>query len=1444
MVRHYVAVLFFVLVMSIGAACRVNAENFYSADNEINNFSIESNGGLFQQNRREAAEIDNWKKQINGYTLVITECKDYEEAATGQDYIKKLGGSIAVIGSKNAWLGWIDPKLTDQLVDRYGITAIYYKPVDIVTLKTTDRPTLQTVAFFNSVVNGSLERQLLNENTAQPVKKDHFDGLPHPKISYDDYLKNLENKNLDIKNLQNENRLLKVSADGVSGSGNSEKMIGTVTVAMFLVESNGAADQNLYTWSSADEDSMYQRTLRNLSWWSGTARTYGKSVSFNIIPHYHSESVCQQPYEPIIHSSREDSLWIGSIMKNAGFQNGTHHSRVESYNTWLRSTYHTDWAYTIFFAYNRSPAPHSFTNGYGGYAYMGGPYTQILFDWFPSGTPTLTHETGHIFWAPDEYYIAGYGGCGDGATGTKSGFINGNCEVSNMNSVDCMMRRNSYALCAYTPAHIGWTNEVQHYFLMTKPAGLYVLAQCYTYIPGVQQKSPQDFPWGPGLKVKISVVSPQVINGKRYEFQSWSDGGAQSHDIIVTGNSTDYIANFIQVGESPQTWSVFQKSKGIPPAKDVKSVATDLKGNIWVGSQIGLSKYDGESWTTYSTYNSAIPANSIKFVTTDMQGNVWILFYPYYDGNAWIDTGIAKFDGTSWEVYNKSNSGLPSNEVQTIAVDKSGNKWIGTLDAGMAKFNGSTWTVYNTSNSRLPNNNVVSIALDSLGNKWIGTANELVKYDDTNWTIYNVKNSGLPDNYVSAVSIDEQGNKWIGTIRGLAKFDDNNWTIYNSGQFSKLKNISSITIDAEGNKWIGTWFGLFKFAGSSIQEFSISNSGLPADWVNSITMDGSGNKLIATTGGFVKYDGIKWQSFPSSGNNLPHNYVKAVAIDDAGNKWIGTGGGGLVKFDGNRWTVFNDSNSPIPNNNISAISCDRDGNAWIGAGTGLAKFDGTNWTVYTSSNSGLPNNWVWSIAIDGAGNKWIGTFNGIVKFDGTNWTAFKDINPGLSINVITCIAIDGVGNVWAGILDGGLFKFDGTNWTSYNMTNSGLPNNSICSIAFDGLGVKWIGTDKGLVRFDGINWTIYNTSNSSLPYNSVRSITIDAAGTKWVGTGSGSYGGGLVKIDGTRWTVYNSSNSGLPYNSITRVAIDALGSKWIGTESGGLAVFNDGGLPFVCIPSRPQLLLPVNGTDEQSKNIMLKWKDVKNAKKYFVNFSSDPMFNNKLRSDSTVLDTTRIYSNLREGEKYYWKICVKNAMGISPWSDAWNFITKITSPTNLTLERTALKEVTLRWNDNSNNEKGYVIERKQSSQSNYSFLDSLKTTVTAYKDKNVEQGQNYYYRIKAYTERAQSSYSNEINMNLVGIDKNNIPAEYSLSQNYPNPFNPATKIKFSLPEKSITNLIIYDVLGREVKVLIDCELNAGYHEIQFNASQLSSGVYLYRIVTPKFTSTRKLVLLK
>jgi hypothetical protein len=176
-------------------------------------------------------------------------------------------------------------------------------------------------------------------------------------------------------------------------------------------------------------------------------------------------------------------------------------------------------------------------------------------------------------------------------------------------------------------------------------------------------------------------------------------------------------------------------------------------------------------------------------------------------------------------------------------------------------------------------------------------------------------------------------------------------------------------------------------------------------------------------------------------------------------------------------------------------------------------------------------------------------------------------------------------------------------------------------------------------------------------------------------------------------------------------------------------------------------------------------------------------------------------------------------------------------------------EVTLHWQTaTETNNSGFQIERLKDSKieklndwEEIGFVDGKGTTTEAqnyiYKDKNIAPGK-YNYRLKQIDFDGTVSYSSEIEVEVSG------PSDFALYQNYPNPFNPSTKIKFALPLKTNVVISIYNSIGEKVAEAFRGDLETGYHEVDFNAERLSSGVYIYRIESEKFVSSKKMLLLK
>ena len=166
----------------------------------------------------------------------------------------------------------------------------------------------------------------------------------------------------------------------------------------------------------------------------------------------------------------------------------------------------------------------------------------------------------------------------------------------------------------------------------------------------------------------------------------------------------------------------------------------------------------GSTWTTFRT-TDRLPHNSLY--TLGSQGkDVW-----FSGGDLFVINTLnraTKFDGTTWTVYNTSNSPLPNDTVYAINRDPDGTYWFGTGGGGVAKFDGTIWTVYNTFNSGLSNDWVFSISTDLDGSHWFGTESGVTHFDGISWKVYNSSNSELPYDFVSTLAINKNGLHWFG----------------------------------------------------------------------------------------------------------------------------------------------------------------------------------------------------------------------------------------------------------------------------------------------------------------------------------------------------------------------------------------------------------------------------------------------------------------------------------------------------------------------------------------------------------------------------------------------------------------------------------------------------------------------------------------------------------
>jgi hypothetical protein len=165
------------------------------------------------------------------------------------------------------------------------------------------------------------------------------------------------------------------------------------------------------------------------------------------------------------------------------------------------------------------------------------------------------------------------------------------------------------------------------------------------------------------------------------------------------------------------------------------------------------------------------------------------------------------------------------------------------------------------------------------------------------------------------------------------------------------------------------------------------------------------------------------------------------------------------------------------------------------------------------------------------------------------------------------------------------------------------------------------------------------------------------------------------------------------------------------------------------------------------------------------------------------------------------------------------------------------------------NNRGFEVQRSANGSpfATVAFVEGNGTTTEtqnySFVDRTVDTRVNYAYRLKQIDFNGDFEYSSVVNLGIT------LPTEFTLDQNYPNPFNPSTKISYSVPVKSDVTLEVYNLIGQRMMTLVQGAVDAGTHTEILNASDMSSGIYLVKMVAvgedgAQFTSSKKMTLLK
>ncbi|WP_040540363.1 hybrid sensor histidine kinase/response regulator transcription factor [Pedobacter arcticus] len=389
---------------------------------------------------------------------------------------------------------------------------------------------------------------------------------------------------------------------------------------------------------------------------------------------------------------------------------------------------------------------------------------------------------------------------------------------------------------------------------------------------------------------------------------------------------------------------------------DVRSLAKDNNGNIWIGTFRGLSVFNLSTKTFENHYHqSTIPytisQNSVRYIYRDRQNGMWL--GTYYGGLNYYHQNDIKF-----RLLNQNMGPLSLNDevINVIKEDPQLNIWIGTNDKGInfwdRKRNVISYiTAKEGDSNSLSSNNVKSIAFDATGNVLIGTHNMGLNYLDRKTNrITRYKNnpensSSISGDMVYALLTDSKNRIWVGTRSGLNRFNPSEKTftrfyLDKTGQRLTSDEITYLKEDSKGRIWIGTTKGVNIFYPDRLELEIYKGEMLSHDVVSCITEDKKGRIWVGTRDGLNLYNENKRNFAKLNGpNKLVQGVIYGVQPDDGGNLWISTNTG-LIKFDPDSKKVqLFDNKDGLQNSQFNL-------NAFCKTSDGMILFGGINGITY------------------------------------------------------------------------------------------------------------------------------------------------------------------------------------------------------------------------------------------------------------------------------------------------------------------------------------------------------------------------------------------------------------------------------------------------------------------------------------------------------------------
>lgn len=573
---------------------------------------------------------------------------------------------------------------------------------------------------------------------------------------------------------------------------------------------------------------------------------------------------------------------------------------------------------------------------------------------------------------------------------------------------------------------------------------------------------------------------------------------------------------------------VFDLKEGLPQSQ-VNCIVQDQRGYLWIGTQYGLSRFNGYDFRNYYG-KDGLPSPIVTSLKVDSKGLLWI----------GTSNGIVSYDGIHFINY-----GLSSNkilDVQDIFINsKDEVYYVSSGEWGVIKGGKAVEITADFETQQLS-----CITGDNYDNFFLaGRSNIVFKVNHGRIEKIRIKDSSL---HITSLIWDKYRSRlWIGTDGGLFYMANGELTAVKTTLFDPQHNLTSIIVPDKDNLFVGVYgMGIYALNNNSFVP-TFTGQGM---LINSLYMDSSKNIWLGYDGkGLGRLSASPFENISTDSGTI-RGYVMSIFQDRNKEIWCSTISNGLYRFknkNDRRPENFRfGDNTAI--NSIRSIIQDSDGSYWLGSMMGIIHWNKKTFRVYKTED-GITHQVIRNIYQDDAGTIWFSTDDRITLYSNGKFSPFAH-NSKFSHPMVRQVIQDSYGNYWIATL-GGLYVYDGKELVQYTK-NEALSKLGIETLMSDSAGNLWIGGVDSLLLLNN-NGTVKRFGvEDGFESSTIYFLLEGNDGVIWVGTGTGLQ----YYVDG-RFYLYDSQNGLVGNECNSRACLkDNEGNLWFGLLEGISIYFN------------------------------------------------------------------------------------------------------------------------------------------------------------------------------------------------------------------------------------------------------------------------------------------------